>query len=274
MTGGPNWKNAKTEEVSRPGFLKDTWPVDKVVEKLRHWKVERVLEIGPGGGILTRGLLDEGLKVTAVEKDDRFAVRLEDFKRTWQPQKGAELEIVNQDVLKFSLDDWLKLTGEPVAVVGNIPYNVSSSILLWVLPHLAKLQGACFLVQLEFAQRLASSANAKSYGSLSVFAQLRSRVKMECKVDRSCFVPIPKVDSAIVSLMSPTNSYSEKVLKDVEQVSRLAFQQRRKKMLNAISPLLEKVSSEDCPIDLSRRPDTIRPEEYLELAAFFFGKET
>ena len=254
-------------------FLKDTWPVDKVCERLKRWKVTRVLEIGPGGGMLTRGLLAAGFKVTAIEKDDRFAVRLEDFKRTWQPENGAELSVHNQDVLSFQLLDWILESGEPCAVVGNIPYNISSSILHWVLPHLSRLKGVCFLVQLEFAQRLASSAGSKSYGSLSVFAQLRARVEMMCKVERACFVPIPKVDSALVSLMALKETYPEKVLKDVEQVSRLAFQQRRKKMLNAISALLEKGSVENCPIDLSRRPDTLRPKEYVELAKFFFDKE-
>lgn len=251
-------------------FLKETWPCKRIVERLVNWKVKRVLEIGPGGGVLTRELLARGFKVTAVEKDDRFASKLEDFKKTFVAENGADLDVCNVDVLKFKIEEWLDSSNEPCAVVGNIPYNISSSILLWVLPYIDRLKGVSFLVQLEFAERLASATGLKSYGSLSVFAQLRSHVVLDCKVDRSCFVPVPRVDSAIVSLSAPKDNYSQDLLKHVEIVSRLAFQQRRKKMLNAVSALLEGKNRDSCPVDLNRRPDSIRPEEYIQLAQFFF----
>lgn len=248
-------------------FLKTQWPVDKVVERLTTWKVTRVLEIGPGGGILTRSLIAKGFKVTAIEKDDRFVDRLQDYKRT---EKIENFEVISSDVLKFDIGSWLAESGEPTAVVGNIPYNISSSIVLWILPWIDALKGVEFLVQLEFAMRVAAKTGTKAFGSLSVFTQLRSRVELECKVDRSCFKPIPKVDSALVFFRARPQKLDAETLKKVEQVSRLAFQQRRKTLRNALSPLFDERGSENCPIDLGRRPDSVSPSEFVQLAKYFF----
>ena len=262
--------NLKQKRSLGQVFLKVDWPVEKVCQQLKSWQVTRVLEIGPGGGALTRGLLKAGFKITAVEKDDRFAERLEDFMRSYEPQDAESLEIINNDVTKFPLTEWLDQSGEPTAVVGNIPYNMSSPILMWVLPHLHRLQGVEFLVQLEFAQRLSAAPSTKNYGSLSVFAQLRAKVKLECKVDRVCFKPIPKVDSALVTLQPPSRPLEPKILKNVELVTRLAFQQRRKKIRNSISQLIHEGLAGQCPLDLERRPDSFRPSEYVELSKYLY----
>ncbi len=254
-------------------FLKTSWPCDRVAEQAKNWHATRVLEIGPGGGILTRTLLANGFKVTAVEKDDRFAERLDDYRKTLPEEDGKALTIVNQDVLRFSLGDWLAESREPCAVVGNIPYNISSPILMWLIPHMSSVVGAMFLVQLEFALRLVASPPSKSYGSLSVFTQLRTRVALDCKVPRNCFQPIPRVDSALVSLTSGAKSLPTPALMRVEHIARLAFQQRRKKMSNAVSTLLEKLGGVACPIDLNRRPDSLSPDEYCQLARYFYPED-
>jgi 16S rRNA (adenine1518-N6/adenine1519-N6)-dimethyltransferase len=232
-----------------------------------------VLEIGPGPGILTRALLAAGYTVTAVERDDRFVEKLSDYFRVHGTDFRGQLDIVSEDILKFDLGEWLAASGQAAAVVGNIPYNISTPILTWVLPYLHQLKGADFLVQLEFGARLAGQVGTKAYGSLSVFTQLRSKVRIDCKVDRACFRPIPRVDSALVLLMPKQHQYPDKLLKKVEQVTRMSFTQRRKVLRNAIRPLLTDELIRGCPIDLSRRPDTLRPEEYVELAQYLFADE-
>ena len=254
-------------------FLNTDWPVVKVVEMLLDWGVKRTIEIGPGPGILTKALLDAGIHVTAVERDDRFVERLEDYKRTLDENKASQFEVVGEDVLKFDLESWLNSSHEAAAVVGNIPYNISSAILMWVLPHLDRLKGVDFLTQLEFAARLAGKPNTKAYGSLSVFAQLRSKVTMECKVDRSCFTPIPKVDSALVNLKPKKQELDEDLLKFIETLTRSAFTQRRKVLRNAMRQFFaDEEHMKACPVDLSRRPDSLRPEEYVEIAKFMRSK--
>ena len=253
-------------------FLRTEWPVQKVVEKLREWNITRVLEIGPGGGILTRGLLENPWKITAIEKDDRYVEKLQDSYDQGKREYAGTLEVINQDILRFDLGTWLARSNEPTAVVGNIPYAISSPIVLWVLPHIQQLKGVEFLVQLEFASRLAGAVSSKDYGSLSVYTQLRAQVALECKVDRSCFTPIPKVDSALVVLKARPQLLSDEFLLKVETVARTSFTQRRKKLRNAIRPFLTDDKLDSCPIDLNRRPDSIRPEEYVELAKFIYGE--
>ncbi|RYZ58757.1 MAG: ribosomal RNA small subunit methyltransferase A [Proteobacteria bacterium] len=252
-------------------FLKTDWPVIRVAEGVEEWNISRILEIGPGGGILTRALMGKPWKLTAVEKDDRFVEKLTDYFNVSKEMYAGQFRIVNEDVLKFDLGAWLRESQEPTAIVGNIPYAISSSIVLWLLPYLQKVKGVKLLVQLEFAQRLAAVAGTKDYGSLSVYTQLRSQVNIDCKVERTCFTPVPKVDSAIITLKPRADVLDDELLRKVEKVCRACFTQRRKKLRNSVKQFVGEDRLEDCPIDLNRRPDAIRPEEYLELARYIYN---
>ncbi|MEY4631938.1 MAG: hypothetical protein RIQ81_2058 [Pseudomonadota bacterium] len=245
-------------------FLNDDWPVRRTIEILQDWGAKHVIEIGPGGAILTSALSNAGFDVTAIEKDDRFAERVKD-------QQLPGVEVVNCDVLEFDLGAWLdrvEKSGGKAAVVGNIPYNISTPIIMWVLPHLHRIAGATFLVQLEFAARLASSPGTKDYGSLSVYTQLRANVALDCKVGREFFTPVPKVDSAIVLMNHRKHALGPELLRKVETVSRAAFHQRRKKLRNAVKPFLSGRIEAECPVDLNRRPETLSLDEFVELARF------
>jgi 16S rRNA (adenine1518-N6/adenine1519-N6)-dimethyltransferase len=250
-------------------FLKQTWPGQRIIERLQAWNVKRVLEIGPGPGILTKALLAENLSVTAVEKDTRFAELVGDIART-----NSKLEVVNSDILKFDLAEWIGKSNERCAVVGNIPYNISSPILLWALPQLDRMAGVIIMVQLEFAQRVVAGVGTKAYGSLSVFTQLRSKTDFEAKVDRACFSPVPAVDSAIISLTPIKSEVSIDMLQKVETVTRTCFMQRRKMLRNGIKQWIKNQNEVDCPIDLNRRPETLTPAEFVRLTQFLFAEES
>lgn len=252
-------------------FLNTDWPVHKVVETLTLWRVNTVIEIGPGGGILTRALLAEGFHVTAIERDDRFVERLQTYYDLHEKELPGTLEVVANDVLKFDLENWINSQSGSIAVVGNIPYNISSPILNWVFPYISRLKGVYFLVQLEFAARLAGKVGTKDYGSLSIFAQLRAQVSIDCKVDRVCFTPKPKVDSALVSLKPVAHPLDPELLNKIETVTKATFTQRRKMLKNAIRQFVDETRMKECPIDCNRRPDSIRPEEYVALTEFIFA---
>lgn len=243
-------------------FLRTEWPCVRMVDKLKELRVERVIEIGPGPGILTRGLVGAGFRVTAIEKDDRFAARLK--------ESMPEVKTVNADVLKFDFEQWLGESGGRAAVVGNIPYNISSPILLRTLTCIDQLTAILLMTQLEFAARVIARPNTKDYGSLSVYAQLRSEPTMEFKVERSCFNPVPKVDSAVMLVTPKREKLDDATLQMAEQVTRTAFTQRRKKLRNAVRQFLEARSGGEagCPIDLERRPDSLSPREFVLLAKF------
>ena len=264
--------NIRQKKALSQVFLKTDWPVIHVADGIAEWGVTRVLEVGPGGGVLTRALMKKPWKVTAVEKDDRFAAKLVDYFSLMKADYEGEIQVINQDVLKLDLNQWLVEGGESTAIVGNIPYAISSPIVLWLLPFLASIKGVKLLVQLEFAERLAGKAGTKNYGSLSVYTQLRSEVTIDCKVERACFSPVPKVDSAIVTLKPRETVHSEELLGKVEKICRACFSMRRKKLRNAIKPFVGPERIDQCPIDLDRRPDTLRPEEYLELANFIYSE--
>lgn len=245
-------------------FLREDWPCRKMVEQLRKHHVQDVIEIGPGPGILTKLLLEAGINVLAIEKDDRLVDRLLELKK--QFTYPGKLEIVHLDVLKFNLSEWVEThKSSKTAICGNIPYNISSPILMWLLPHLNQLGLASLMVQLEFGERVASSPSTKSYGSLTVYTQLRSKVQLDFKVPRTAFYPVPRVDSAVITMKPLQNQESSLILKKVEQLARKAFSQRRKKLSNSLSVFLKDSTSGQLPIDLSRRVDTVSPQEFVSL---------
>jgi 16S rRNA (adenine1518-N6/adenine1519-N6)-dimethyltransferase len=250
-------------------FLNTDWPVNKVVEQAHDLGIKRVLEIGPGNGILTEALSRAGIVVTAVEKDERFAARMMGL---IDSGRVNNIEIVNTDILNFDLAAWIdKIPNIPCGVVGNIPYNISTPIIMWLLPHLHRLNGAIFMVQLEFAQRVVAAPDSKDYGSLSVYCQLRAHCEFNFKVEKTCFTPVPKVDSAVMTLRPrPDEPAPGKLLQFTETICRVAFTQRRKKLRNAVKPFMRGRPDDHCPLDLNRRAETLSPEDFIRLAAFLF----
>jgi 16S rRNA (adenine1518-N6/adenine1519-N6)-dimethyltransferase len=250
-------------------FLNTDWPVKRVVEQLRDLNVKRVVEIGPGNGILTEALSAAGIKVTAIEKDDRFAERLAE--RIGRGELPG-VEIINRDILQVDLGAWINANSQEFsAVVGNIPYNISTPIVMWILPLLSKLKATVLMVQLEFAQRLAAACDTKDYGSLSVYCQLRAFCDFNFKVEKTCFNPVPKVDSAVITLRPRAEALaSPAALQYAETICRIVFTQRRKKLRNTIKPFLKGREDKDCPIDLNRRPETLTPLDFIHLTEFLF----
>ncbi len=251
-------------------FLNQDWPCQKIAKLIKDSKAKDVLEIGPGAGVLTKALLAESMHVLAVEKDTRFS----DLLKTWPPQEAQHLDIVNQDILSFETKDFFNRTEQTKAICGNIPYNISTPILLKLLPLLSDVKIIVLMVQEEFATRVASVHDKKDYGSLSIFAQLRAEVKLEFLVPRSCFSPVPKVDSAVISLMPKKGSYPEETLNLVEKICRQAFNQRRKKLSNSISAFLNEANLTGFPIDLNRRAETLSPREFVQIADYLQQQKT
>lgn len=249
-------------------FLRTDWPARKVASIMRSHGVRSALEIGPGPGILTFCLLDEGFEVTAVEKDERFAEQLRDH--ATHRGYGDRVAVESADFLRYDLEKWLN-PAVPQAIVGNIPYNISTPILMRTLPHLAQLAHATFLVQLEFGRRVSAHHGSKDYGSLSVFTQLRAQVTFESTVERTCFRPVPKVDSCLVTLRPRRDRPDARTLERVEVIAREAFTQRRKKLRNSIKRFLTDPTLENAsPIDLTRRAETLSPGEFVQLARHLF----
>src|SRR5690606_25453259 len=197
-----------------------------------------------------------------------FAERLEEEAWRLRELGASQFSVFNVDFLKFDLDSWLGVSNEPTAIIGNIPYNVSTPIMMRILPHLHRIKGALLMTQLEFANRLVGRPQTKDYGSISVFTQLRSLPTVEFAVPKTCFKPVPKVDSAVISLQKLNAGHDPVLLQRAEWIAREAFSQRRKKFRSSIARFLGEGQEEHCPIDLERRAETLSPAEFLRLAEY------
>ncbi len=243
--------------------------LDAVAGALEIAPGEAVLEIGPGLGFLTRRLVAAGAKVTAVEKDRVMARHL----RAMFPP--GSLELIEKDFL--DLDPERDLGPDPPRkIVGNIPYNITSPILEWVIRHRARLSAVALTTQWEVAQRLAASPGGKDWGALSVFVQFHCEVRVLRKIGREAFYPVPGVDSALIRLdllPAPRHAPGDEGL--FFRLVRAAFQKRRKTLLNALaapegrdclskSRLLEVFAA--TRIDPRRRPETLSLAEWASLS--------
>jgi 16S rRNA (adenine1518-N6/adenine1519-N6)-dimethyltransferase len=185
----------------------------------------RVLEIGPGGGVLTAELLAAGARVTGWELDLGWAAELR------RRLAGPALALVVGDALEI---DWSRLPF-PTLVAGNLPYNVATVIIERLLPHHAAVSRAAFLVQKEVADRLVAGSRDEAYGSLSVLVAAWAKAKILGRVRPGSFRPPPKVDSAFVGFeLHPPPLPPEEMPPFVAFV-RLAFGQRRKTLRNALA---------------------------------------
>ena len=222
---------------------------------------ERVYEVGPGPGGLTRALLETGATVTAVERDRRCIPALAEL----QAEFGERLSLVEKDALQV---DEPALMGRAAHVVANLPYNVGTALLLkWLAGDWPPWwRSLTLMFQKEVAERIVAQPNTDAYGRLSVAAQWRSRPRIAMSVNRSAFVPPPKVTSAVVHIV-PIEAPDGVKPKVMERLTEAAFGQRRKMLrssLKSYSGALEAL--ETLGIDPQRRAETLSVAEFIAVA--------
>ena len=222
---------------------------------------QRVYEVGPGPGGLTSALLDAGASVVAVERDRRCIPALAEL----QPLFGDKLTIIEGDALKI---DEPAAAGEGAHIVANLPYNVGTALLLKWLgggwpPWWRSLT---LMFQKEVAERLVAEPGSEAYGRLSIAAQWRSQPKIAMTVNRSAFVPPPKVTSAVVHVV-PGDQPEGVDPKIMERLTEAAFGQRRKMLRSSLKAMPRALdAAESLGIDTQRRAETLSVEEWIALA--------
>jgi 16S rRNA (adenine1518-N6/adenine1519-N6)-dimethyltransferase len=222
---------------------------------------EQVYEVGPGPGGLTRALLDSGAFVTSVERDRRCIPALVELGQEFEDK----LRIVEGDALEM---DEPKLVGQGAHVVANLPYNVGTALLLKWLggsgwpPWWRSLT---LMFQKEVAERIVARPGTDAYGRLSVAAQWRSRASIAMRVNRSAFVPPPKVTSAVVHIV-PADEPEGVVPATLERLTGAAFGQRRKMLRSSLKTFPGALEAADSlGIDTERRAETLSVDEWLGL---------
>lgn len=211
-------------------FVVDPNTVRRIVRLAEVEPGSRVLEVGPGLGSLTLGLLDAGADVTAVEIDPILAAALPETVAQRAPELASHLTVVTEDALRVAA-----LPHPPTAFVANLPYNVAVPVLLHLLATFPSLEHGLVMVQWEVAERLAASPGSRVYGVPSVKAAWYADVQQAGRVPRSVFWPVPNVDSGLVSFRRRPPPSSSVGRDAVFACVDAAFSQRRKSLRSALA---------------------------------------
>jgi 16S rRNA (adenine1518-N6/adenine1519-N6)-dimethyltransferase len=254
-------------------FLIDRNILDKIVDTAGVTAETGVIEIGPGIGSLTEQLAKRAKKVTAFEIDQRLIPILKDTLSDY-----SHVKVIHQDVLEANLHEVIEQEFNDVnnlMVVANLPYYVTTPIILKLLTEQLPIRGIVVMIQKEVADRMAAQPGTKNYGSLSIAVQYYAVARSEVKVPKTVFVPQPNVDSSVISLMLREEPPVE--VKDEEfffEVVRASFAQRRKTLFNNLqNNLLSKEQKteieqvlQEIDVDGKRRGETLTIEEFAKLS--------
>ena len=222
---------------------------------------EEVYEVGPGPGGLTRAILKaKPDKLTVIEMDERCVQIMQDIKEV----VGEQLQIIKGDALKF---DYGTSTVKPKNVISNLPYNISVPLLIGWLKKMAQFSSLTLMFQKEVAERIMAEPGSKSYGRISVLAQLTCKIVPLMNLNPNCFVPAPKIWSTVLLFLPLDRKISSEVLVRVEKLTEMAFGQRRKMIRQSLKnwPNLEN-ACKNAGVDLTARAENITPEQYLIMA--------
>lgn len=234
-------------------FLKDENICRQIVQALQERPFQQLLEVGPGGGALTKYLLQlPGIDFKAVELDLEKVTYLE---KTYPALQG---KIIHESFLDTSKP----FTG-PFTVVGNFPYNISSQILFRILEWREDVECMIGMFQKEVAQRVAAPHGNKSYGVLSVLVQAYFETEYLFEVSEQAFTPPPKVKSAVIRLLPRKEPLNMKSEKQFFQLVKTAFNQRRKMLRNAVRELFTPEQLQDELFN--RRAEQLSVQEFADL---------
>jgi 16S rRNA (adenine1518-N6/adenine1519-N6)-dimethyltransferase len=248
-------------------YLQDPNYAARIVDALQcdSERGKRVVELGPGLGALTKLLSREYPEMVAVELDERAIPLLRE-------RYPAPITILEGDVLAVDYSALSQARGGKLSIIGNLPYYITSQILFCLCDHHASVKKAVVTMQWEVAQRLVAKPRTRDYGILSVVFQLYASPKITCKIPNTAFYPVPKVTSALVTVDFPADRELFPVQPaKLRTVLNTAFRQRRKMLRQSLKSIL---NGKPCPDQFAtKRPEELKPEEFLELTALIFGRD-
>ena len=251
-------------------FLHDPNTIRRIVAAAELEPTDRVLEVGPGLGSLTLGLVEAVGEVTAVEIDSRLAAQLPDTVAERAPEYAPRLRVVEKDALRVTDSD----VTEPTALVANLPYNVAVPVLLHLLESFPSIRRVLVMVQLEVADRLAAQPGSKVYGVPSVKAGFYGKVSKAGTIGKNVFWPAPNIESGLVRIDvfedAPWPITDESRAK-VWPVIDAAFAQRRKTLRAALSGHFGSGAAAEealraADIDPKQRGEKLAVEDFVRLA--------
>lgn len=257
----------KFKKAFGQNFLSDPFVLGEIAEKAGVNENSVVLEIGCGAGALTKELAARAKKVVGYEIDERLKPVLKDALSGFD-----NTEVIFGDVMKRKLADIEKRLGESYVLVANLPYYITTPIIMNFLENCENVSSMTVMVQKEVAERLAAKPRTSDYGAITVGINLRGEAKIVMQVPREKFTPVPNVDSAVVRIDIDKNKFAKADKSAVRELVRKAFTSRRKTLVNNISSgygtskesaakLLEK-----CGISPTARAEELSAEQFVLLS--------
>lgn len=250
------------ENVSPKKFLGQHFLIDeniskKIVNAVNLKEFDKIVEIGPGKGALSKYLFDFSDKLILIEYDTESVEFIKSSFKKHNPN------IIKKDFLKYNLKDVLSQTSKNL-IIGNFPYNISSQIIFKILENYLLVGNLIGMFQKEVAERIISKPNSKEYGIISVKTQLLYDVKILFDVSPNVFFPKPRVNSSVISLTRKKNININFDLKLFDKLVKLSFQQRRKKIKNSLKKLdIKENILEDSIFGL--RPEQLSVNDFIRL---------
>ena len=242
-------------------FLRDQAVIGRIVDAINPHAGEPVIEIGPGQGAMTLPLLRRLGQMQAVELDRDLIGPLSSM-----AEPVGKLTIISADALTVDFASLARTAGQPLRVVGNLPYNISTPLIFHLLSFVEHIKDMHFMLQKEVVDRMASGPGSKVYGRLSVMTQAQAQVSSLFKVPPQAFWPAPKVDSAIVRLIPHPEQLPADQLAALDQITRLAFSARRKTLANGLTSVLSALQIAAGGIDPKQRAEKLSQAEFQALA--------
>ncbi len=242
-------------------FLNDQNIIDRIVRSIHPQASDRLVEIGPGQGAITRQLIEACPQLQVIELDrDLIPILLAQF------AKYDDFAIHQEDALRFDFASLIK-NKQPLRIVGNLPYNISTPLIFHLLSYQDRISDMHFMLQKEVVNRLVASPGEKNYGRLSVMVQYFCQVENLFEVPPESFDPKPKVDSAIVRLQPyKTLPYVADNFDFFSHLVNTAFQQRRKTLRNTLKQIADSDTIASVNIDTGLRPENLSVKDYVELS--------
>lgn len=262
--------NFKFSKSLGQNFLIDTNVIDRILEGARVKEGDYVIEVGPGIGTLTKEMGRSAEKVVAIEIDKTLIPILEETLVDF-----PNIEVINQDILKVNVQELVKekLNGGPVKLVANLPYYITTPIVMKFLEEDIPVTDIVVMVQKEVADRMNAKPNTKDYGALSVAVQYYCDTEIVAKAPRHMFMPQPNVDSTVIGLHVREEQIYHVDNEDIFfKTVKASFGQRRKTLLNSLGGLgflskdQIKEALKEANIDEKRRGETLSIEEFASLS--------
>ena len=237
-------------------FLTDAGVIDQIVQAIAPLAGETMVEIGPGLAAMTQPLVERLGHLHVIELDRDLAQRL---------KTHGQLSVTQADVLKVDFTALAQsMNTQQLRVVGNLPYNISTPILFHLLDHVSVVKDQHFMLQKEVVQRMVAQPSTADYGRLSVMLQWRYDMEMVLLVGPHAFDPPPRVDSAVVRMLSVSDPIAVN-LQLLSELVQVAFSQRRKLLRHTLGKWLE-ARGFDGAFDVQRRAEEVPVSDYLTLA--------